>query len=184
MKLEITGRGFDITDRVRDFADSKIEKIKKHLEDIRDATLVLSVEKYRNKAELKFLSEKHVFHGSFEAPDMLQSIDRVIERVENQVRKFKDKQQKTKRNGETIRHHVIASTPEPVNGEVIAEVDREIKIIRTDNAVVKPMSLEESVDELTKLNQDFIIFRNAETNDINVVYRRKDGNIGYIESAY
>ncbi|CAM2008909.1 ribosome hibernation-promoting factor, HPF/YfiA family [Acanthopleuribacter pedis] len=178
MRIDFTGRGVDITDRIRTFTKGKLERLAKHLDDIQDVTVVLSVEKYRQKAEVKFLSKKRAFHCTEETSDMFGSIDRAVEKLETQVKKFKEKKTTLKRNTtESIRHHVI--TPPDREEETAGEA--ELKIIRTDNSVVKPMSLDEAVDELTKLDQEFIIFRNHETDRVNVVYRRNDGNIGYIE---
>jgi putative sigma-54 modulation protein len=179
MKVDFTGRGFDITDRVRDFTSGKLEKLKKHLDDIHGVDVVLSVEKYRNKAEIKFLSQKKGFHGTEETPDMFSSIDKVIDKLETQVRKHKQKIASRKRNtNETIRVNVLSM---PERRDETPRSDRDIRIIHTDHTAVKPMNLEEAVDELEKFNLEFIIYRNSETDRINLVYQRKDGNIGFIE---
>lgn len=179
MKVDFTGRGVDLTDQIRSFTQSKLERLNRHLEDIRDVHVVLSTEKYRHKAEIKFLSGKRSYHGTEETSEMFQSIDRVIDKVESQVKKHKDKLHSRKRNAtQSIRINVIDNTPEP---EPAAKDKRELRIIHTDHSAVKPMSLDEAVDELVKLNQEFIIYRNSETDRINVVYHRRDGNIGYIE---
>lgn len=175
MRIDYTGRGVDITDRIREFTAGKMERLNKLLDEIHDTQVVLSVEKYRHKAEIKFLSHKKTFQGAEETTDMFQSIDRVVDKLESQARKFKDKSHSKKRNTtETIRINVLTSP----NVE-----DREsgLKVIHTDHDTVKPMTLEEAVDSLERLGQEFIIYRNAETDKINLVYRRKDGNIGYIE---
>ncbi|CAM2068273.1 Ribosome hibernation promoting factor [Sulfidibacter corallicola] len=180
MRIDFSGRGVDITDRVRSFTIGKLDRLTKHLDDIQDVTVVLSVEKYRHKAEIKFLSRKRTFVCAEETNDMFGSIDRVVDKLEAQAKKAKEKLNGKKRNThESIRHHVISSPLQERATDVLA--DRELKIIRTDNSVVKPMSLEEAVDELTNFDQEFIIFRNHESDDYNVVYRRKDGHIGYIE---
>jgi putative sigma-54 modulation protein len=176
MKVDFTGRGVDITDRVRSFTQGKLERLRKHLDEINDVHVVLSVEKYRHKAEIKFQTSKRSFHGAEETSEMFQSIDRVIDKLESQARKYKEKMNSRKRNTtESIRINVL-SQPEPTD-----KGERELKVIHTDQSQVKPMSLEEAVDELEKLNQEFIIYRNSETDRINVVYHRKDGNVGYIE---
>ena len=176
MKVDFTGRGMEITDRVRDFTVNKLERLKKHLDDIQDVHVVLSVEKYRNKAEINFLSHKRGFHGAEETSEMIQSIDVVIDKLETQVRKFKEKMTTKKRNTtDSIRINVLTK-PEPAVQE-----RRDIQVIQTDTTAIKPMSLEEAVDELTKFNQEFIIYRNAMSNRVNLVYQRRDGNIGFIE---
>ena len=177
MKIDYTGRGVDITNRVRNFTESKFERITKLLEHVHDIDVVLSVEKYRHKAEIKFQAMKRTFHGTDETNDMFQSIDRVIDKLEAQARKFKDKNNAKKRN-----------TTEPIrkNGEtvdsVVAEPEGtgELRVIRNPNPV-RPMSLDEAVDALGTLDNEFIIYRDAESDAINVVYRRKDGHVGLID---
>ena len=179
MKVDFTGRGVEIEDRIKEFTHGKLERLKKHFDEIHDLTVILSTEKYRHKAEINFLSQKRSFHGAEESSDMYQSIDRAIDKVETQVKKFKQKQMTKKRHTtETIR----ANGMETEEHARKLTGNNEVKVIRSKNNVVKPMSLEEAVEELEKLNQEFIIFRNAETEMVNVVYHRRDGNVGLIES--
>lgn len=176
MRVDFTGRGVDITDRVRSFTQGKLERLRKHLDEINDVHVVLSVEKYRHKAEIKFQSLRKSFHGTEETSEMFQSIDRVIDKLEAQARKYKEKITSRKRNAtESIRVNVISSEETDDGGE------RELKVINSDQSQVKPMSLEEAVDDLQKLKKEFLIYRNSETDRINVVYQRKDGHVGYIE---
>jgi len=173
MKIDFSGRGVDITDRIRDFASSKMERLTRHLDDIRDVAVTLSVEKYRQRAEIRFHALKRVFNGTEETSDMFQSIDKVVDKLENQIRKAKEKVNAKKRNTtETIRS---GETPAPPANP------GEIQVVRNEE-MVKPMNVEEAVEELLKLDHEFIIFRNADNNHIlNVVYRRKDGNVGLID---
>lgn len=178
MKIDFTGRGFEITNRIRNFAESKLERIKKHLDEIQDVGVVLSVEKYRNKAEIKFQSGKRSFHGAEETADMFQSIDKVVDKLESQVRKHKEKLTAKKRHTtESIRH----------NGEALAEPvvshgggEEELRVIRSERPLT-PMNLDEALEELDKLNHNFIIFRDSDSERVNVVYRRDDGNVGLID---
>ncbi len=175
MKIDFTGRGVEINDRIRAFTASKMDRLKRQLDDIRDVVVVLAVEKYRQRAEIRFQASTRVFHGADETNDMFQSIDRVMDKLEAQVRKFKEKINAKKRNTtETIR---AAEEPAPASAPVASG---EIQVIRNNNAV-KPMNVEEAVEELLKLEHEFILFRNADTNALNVVYRRKDGNVGLVD---
>jgi len=176
MKIEFTGRGFEVTNDLKEHTSSKMKLISKMLNSIQDVSVVLSTEKYRHRAEIKFLSHKQIFQGQEETADMLQSIDRVIDKLEKQARRFKEKRLKDKRgSGETIKSPVVSAD---FRDEI---EDQEIKIIKTENYQVKPMSLEEAVEELSKLNQEFSVFRNADSNAITVVFKRNDGNFGYFE---
>lgn len=179
MKIDFTGRGTAVSDQLRDYTQNKMGRLVRHFSDIRDISAVLSVEKYRHRVEIKFFAQKKGFHGAEETSDMFQSVDRVVDKLEAQVKKFKEKKTTKKRHTtDTIR----ASAP-PLNGSAAAPAESrrsEIKVVRT-SPEVKPMNLEEALEELEKLNQEFIIFRNADNEHVNVVYRRKDGHIGLIE---
>ncbi len=176
MKIAFTGRGFDVTEELKEHTSNKMKLIKKLLNSVQDVSVVLSTEKYRHKAEIKFLSNKQIFQGQEETADMTQSIDRVIEKLAKQARRFKEKRIRTKRNtSDSIK--LQADNPVPTK-----DMDEnEIKIIKLDNYQVKPMDLEEAVEELEKLNQDFTVFRNSESDVITVLFKRKNGHYGYIE---
>jgi len=174
MKIDFTGRGVDIDTEMREHTQAKLERLKKHLDDIRDVHVVLSVQKYRHKAEINLQAKRQTFHGQEETSEMMQSIDRVIEKIEKQARRSKAKRinRKRKINGNT--------DVEPVElGDTAA--DGEIRVIRSDNQVVKPMNLDEAVEEIQKFKQEFLIFQNSESQCMGVVYKRPDGHVGYIE---
>jgi len=176
MKIEYTGRGFEVTKEMKEHTSSKMKLIKKMLNSINDVSVVLSTEKYRHKAEIKFLSNKQLFQGQEETVDMFQSIDRVIEKLEKQARRFKEKKLRYKRStSDSIKVQIE-------NTGMEEDLDEsEIKIIKIDNYQVKPMNLEEAVEELVKLKQEFTVFRNSESNAVTVLFQRNDGNYGYIE---
>jgi len=179
MKIDFTGRGVEISDQLRDYTRTKLDRLVRHFADIRDISAVLSVEKYRHRAEIKFSTPKRGFHGSEETSDMFQSVDRVVDKLEAQVKKFKEKKTAKKRHTTAT----IRASETPLNGSPAAPKENtgnDIQIVRTSTPV-KPMNLDEAVEELDKLNQEFIMFRNADNDHVNVVYRRKDGNIGLIE---
>ncbi|MCB1051822.1 MAG: ribosome-associated translation inhibitor RaiA [Acidobacteria bacterium] len=174
MKIDFTGRGFEITPSIRSHTQAKLERLLKHLDGIQDVTVVFSVEKYRQKCEINFLSSKHSFHGAEETDDMLASIDGVIEKLEKQARKLKTKRVTSKRKGqETIR----------VNGEtaLTGSSEPEIRIIHTKPNEIKPMTVEEAVEQLQKSSHEFLVFQNSESDRLGVVFKRKDGHYGFVE---
>jgi len=178
MKIDFTGRGVDINPELRAHTEAKLERLKKHLDDIRDVKVILSVEKYRQKAEINLQARRQTFHSHEETNEMLQSIDRVVEKLEKQARRFKAKRIKTKRKPNGLAEpleEIEAGAPSPEPG---------IRIIKKDNFVLKPMSPEEAVEELQKFNQEFIIFQNSDSEQMGVAYRRRDGHFGYIEPSF
>lgn len=179
MKIDFTGRGIDITDRIREFTQSKLERVTKLLDDVHDIAVVLSVEKYRHKAEIKFTYFKRSFYGTEERNDMFAAIDGVTEKLASQALKHKTKMTTKKRHTtESIR---AAGDALPTETSAGRNPDREVRVIR-NHVEVKLMAIDEAVEELDKFNQDFLIFRNADTDNASVVYRRKDGNVGLIET--
>lgn len=175
MKIEFTGRGVDITDRIRNFTESKFDRLKKHLDAINDVSVVLSVEKYRHRVEIKFSSQKQSFHGHEETNDMFQAIDRVIDKLESQVRKYKQKKNDGKRRGsESIRHADVADSDTTGHEE-------DLRVIR-DSREVSPMSLEAAIEELDNTEEGFVMYRDLETNTVSLVFKRADGHIGLIEA--
>lgn len=178
MRIDFTGRGVEVSDRIREFTLSKMDRLKKMLGDIQDVKTVFTVEKYRHRAEINFHADRHDFHGAEETHDLFQSIDGVIEKLEKQVRRHKDKKMSKKRHTtDSIRTNGHRLEPLPTN---TSDFDQEIQVIPVDLGQVQPMALEEAVDSLTKFKNEFLVFRNADTEVINVVYRRKDGHIGHI----
>lgn len=178
MKIDFTGRGFDVSDHTRNFTTEKMAHLDRIMEGITNVQVVLSVEKYRHRAEIKFSAQKQVFHGTEESEDMFQSIDKVIDKLEAQVRKHKSKISARKRNtAETIRSGDLDGPTDDESKPV--SVDGPMEVIPSDIRV-RLMSVEEAAEELQKFKQEFLTFRNAENEAVNVVYRRKDGHIGLI----
>lgn len=181
MKIDFSGRGIDITDRIRTFTESKLERLKRLADDIQDVSVTLSVEKYRQKAEIKFHSAKSVFHGAEETSDMFGSIDSVVSKLESQLKKRKNKNTARKRaTRESIRVNVLEL---PKEAEAEAPSDREIQVIPTEHSEIRPMALDEAVEELQQKKREFIFFRNSHNDLVNIVYHRRDGNIGLIETG-
>lgn len=177
MKIDFTGRGVEVSDRLREVTQTKMDRLKKIMGELQNVKTVFTVEKYRHKVEINFHADRHDFHGAEETHDLFQSIDGVVDKLEKQVRRFKDKKMAKKRaTTETIRANDMFAPPSD-GGQ---EPEREIQVIPVNPASVRPMAIEEAVDSLAKFKHEFLVFRNADTEVINVVYRRKDGHIGHI----
>jgi putative sigma-54 modulation protein len=178
MQISVTFRNMEPSDALKAYATEKIERLKKYLDTPTDVQVVLSKHKYRNSAEVKMVTRGIVMAGSENTEDMYSSIDLVVDKIERQARKYKDKLRAYKPTslGEEVRvrYEVLEQSP--------AEEDRSPRIIESQEISAKPMSVEEAVMQMDLMNNDFLVFTNAGTRDVNVVYRRKDGNIGLIEA--
>lgn len=186
MQIKVTARHLDLTDALRDYSESKLSRITKFLDEVIDAHIVLSVERYRHIAEITIKTNQAVIHGQGESDDMYNAIDFAVERVERQLIRFKGKYRvPTKGKPEQERFlgmATVASLDEIPDQEGSATGNaNEPQVIRSRRYATKPMSLEEAVMQMKTLTNMFLVFTNAHSEEVNVLYRRKDGNFGLIE---
>ncbi len=170
MNIIINGRHLDITVAIRDYTEAKIKKFDKFLSNISEAIVTLTVEKYRHKAEVLIKANGLLIQAESITGELYSSIDEVVEKLERQIKKYKEKI--TSRRKETRK----ATPPEP--SVAIEEYSRIIKRKRFD---MKPMNPEEAAMQMDLMDKDFFVFTNDQSGDINVIYRREDGNFGLIE---
>jgi putative sigma-54 modulation protein len=173
MNITITGRNLEVTSAIREYVEKEIGRFDRYLPNIDSVSVVLEVEKYRQKADVTVIANNMTLRGTEETNDLYVSIDSAIEKIEKQVHKKKEK-------WETRRHSGFSG------GEVIAEsVDEDVPGPRVYKQTIqfKPMPLDEAVMEFESSNHEFVVFTNAKTQRVNVLYRRRDGNLGLIEPA-
>jgi putative sigma-54 modulation protein len=178
MQISVTFRNMEPSEALKAYAAEKIERLKKYLDSPVDVHVVLSKHKYRNAAEVRMMSRGIVMRGAENTEDMYSSIDLVVDKIERQARKYKDKIRAYKpiSLGEEIRvRHEILDQSSLMEDSVP-------KIIESQEFSAKPMSVDEAVMQMDLMNDEFLVFMNAATKDVNVIYRRKDGNIGLIEA--
>ncbi len=178
MRINITFRHVESSDDLKEYAEQRLKKLKKYADGPMDVNVVLTVEKFRNTAEVVISGDGIRAAAKEMHEDMKAAIDLVSDKIEKQLKKFREKL-KT-RNKRQAAASKGATPPAPEISEAgSAEVPEEI--IHVEKLEYKPMSVEEAVAQLQVLGQDFIVFTNAETNKINVIYWRKDGTLGLIE---
>jgi len=177
MKITISGKNMDITDALRDVTEKKLGKLEKYFYEDVSVNVTLSVEKNRHIIEVTIPFSGAIIRAEESSDDMYQSIDKVIDVLERQIRKHKTKLQKKNKGLETIRFENIQALPPE-------DDDKEPKIVKTKRFAMKPMDAEEAVLQMELLRHSFYVFRNAETDEVNIVYKRKDGNYGLIEPEF
>ncbi len=177
MRLQVKGRNLDVTDSIRSYAEQKLKKLDKQLNDATEIELELAVEKNpsiaaNQIAEATVWTKGPTLRAREASEDMRASIDQLTEKLVRQVRHYRDK-----RSYRGARNHA------PVDEGVPALEDDQLEqqIVKTKQFPDKPMSPDEAVLQLELIGHDFFVFRNAETSEVNVVYRRKDGGYGLIE---
>jgi putative sigma-54 modulation protein len=176
MRVEYTGRQIEVTPAIQKFTADRLKKIKKLLGESIEVHAILTVEKYRHIAEINLKSTSFKLNGLEETNDMYTSINAVLEKIERQALKAKDRMiaKKRKSSSGNMGHPLGVIEPSQTNPE-------QPRIIRSESYAAKPMTVEEAVLEVTGSKSDFLVFRNAESDKVSVVYRRKDGNFGLIE---
>ena len=175
MRITISGRNIELTEGLKQAVEEKLSKLEKFFKPDTDVYVTLSVEKDRQKIEVTIPAKGHVIRSEQVSSDMYVSIDLVEEVIERQLRKYKNKlvdQQQT-----------AASLSKAFVEEEIHD-DDEIKIIRSKRFAMKPMDPEEACIQMDLLGHNFYVFRNAETDEVNVVYKRKGNTFGLIEPEF
>jgi putative sigma-54 modulation protein len=175
MAMNVRGKNIEITPALREYVEKRVGKITKYFSTLGEITVVLTVEKGRHIVEVTVPVNGILLRGEESTLDMYTSIDLVIEKLEKQIEKYKTKLSRKLRAG-SFKGELIPNIP---------EVETEaFKIVKTKRFAIKPMNVEEAVMQMNLINHDFFMFLNADTEDVNVVYRRKDGNYGLIEPGF
>lgn len=188
MLINIKGRNMEVTDALSSYVNKKVQKLEKYFHDLKEAVVVLSVQRGMHVVEVQLEGDGVTLRGEERrGTDMYGSIDQVVEKLETRVKRFKGKLYgKSTEEGpkakEAIKEELMAEAygAEGEEGEVMEE---EPSIVRTKSFAMKPMSPEEATQRMELLHHTFYVFRNAQTEEVNVVYKRDDGNYGLIEPA-
>jgi putative sigma-54 modulation protein len=178
MRLELTGRHVEITPDLRKQVEKKLAKLDRLLKGgIVSVQAVLTLEKYRHKSEVTVHARGENFlHGLGDTNSWETSINDAIEKIAQQLQKLKGKWQERKRRATPARVVSIAAAEPPAPPE-----PKPRRVRRVPRYPVKPMTIEEAALSVDAGDDAFLVFRNATTDSINVVYRRKDGHLGLIE---
>ena len=181
MKVVIKGKHFDVTDAIRNYLEKRMAKIERHFDHILDVIVTFSVEKNRQIIEVTLQANRALIRAEEETDDMYTSIDKVVDKLERQIQKYKEKFYQKPYTGS------IKEIEQPVIKENNTEKDMLVesgKIVKTKRFAIKPMSVEEAAMQMDLLGHTFFVFANDSTNKVNVVYKRKDGNFGLIEPEF
>ncbi len=171
MDITVTFRHVESTESLKEYAEEKLSKIDKYFDYPTEAHIVLTAEKFRRMADVTLNVNGAVIKAEEETEDMYSAIDQVMDKIEIQVKRYRDKirNRRTKAGSGTADEAVDSAVDEPV--------------IEIEKLVAKPMDPEEAAMQFTMSQQEFLVFRNSRSGEINVIYKRKDGNLGLIEPA-
>jgi ribosomal subunit interface protein len=175
MKFTISGRNIDVTPGLRTAVEDKLGKLDRYFTHETEAIVTLGVEKDRQIIEVTIPVKGNIIRSEQVSNDMYVSIDLVEEVIERQLRKYKNKIVDKHQDGVNLQKTFI---------EKDGLEDEEIKIVRTKNFGIKPMYPEDACIQMELLGHDFFVFCNAETEEVNVVYKRKGSTYGLIEPSF
>ncbi|MBI3264939.1 MAG: ribosome-associated translation inhibitor RaiA [Acidobacteria bacterium] len=184
MRFLLTGRHVEVTPAVRRLVDTKLAKLGRMLNDsLVSAQVVVWRERYRHIVEISVHARgDHILHGLGDTAAWDTSLTEAVEKISHQAKKLKGKWQERKRHATPAKIVAVEAPASGRQGRRGAEPeDGRPMIVRPSRYAVKPMTIEEAALAIEDAREAFVVFRNATTDAVNVVYRRKDGNLGLIE---
>ena len=178
MGISFTFRHMEPSTELKSYVEEKVYKVKKYFDSPVEAHIVLKVEKFRHIADMTLSVDGNKIKAVDESGDMYLSIDQAMDKIEEQLRRMLSRKREYKL--ENIKGEDF------LNGEIEAQdklAESEPKIIKTERVDIKPMDINEAAMQMELSKRNFLVFTNSKSNNINVIYKRKDGNLGLIETS-
>lgn len=188
MNVHITFRHLQPVESLKQYAREKVEKVNRSLDKIGDATVVLTLERHLHHADIRVHSGSFLLRGRDKSEDMFASIDLAMEKIDRQLKRYKDKMKGHHASRDSVRHP-------PNGGEETRSVRHQVleaahedsagsrRVVKTNEFLAQPMALEEAIMHMDLMNNTFLVFTNSTTMEMNVVYHRHDSTIGLIEAS-
>lgn len=171
MQTSVTFKNLDSSEHLKAYVRDKLTRLDKYLHNPAEANVVLSVEKHRHIAEVNILGDRLSINGTEETTDMYSAIDMVMDKIEAQIKKGKQK----------VRERRGDSPKEMLADAALAEEVESVGRVEVMSIEYKPMDVEEAVMQLNLSKDAFLVFTNAHTDRVNVLYRRRNGDFGLIQ---
>jgi putative sigma-54 modulation protein len=175
MKITVTFRNTEGENWQKEYVEERLGKLKKYIDNPVDARVILSVEKFRNTAEINLSANGLNINSKEEEKDMHLAIDNAIEKIERQLKKHKEKIRGFKSNqsrGEEPDHESLDEEGEDLS---------ELGVVETRKIVLKPMSIDDAIMEMETTKNRFVIYRDSSSEKVSVIYRRDDGKFTLLE---
>jgi putative sigma-54 modulation protein len=187
MQMSVTFRHMEPSEALKQYVVDKLQRVRRLFPDPIRAQIVLSLERYLHKADIIItLNNGLSIKGTELTEDMYAAIDLVMDKIERQVRRYKDKinsHRPTPGPEVLVSYEVMRPLNEVGAQEPASEPEPSYSIIKTTKFFAKPMSPDEAIMQMNLLGNDFLVFTNSDTRDVNVVYKRADGNYGLVETG-
>jgi putative sigma-54 modulation protein len=176
MQTSVTFKNIDPSDHLKSYVSEKLNRFDKYLYNPAEANVVLSVEKFRHIAEINIIGDRLNINGKEETEDMYSAIDMTLDKLEKQIKKNKQKTRE-RRTGKG------KAKPNPDTVFMATEEDYEKQVV-VKNIDYKPMDVDEAIMQMDLMNGNFLVFTNARSDQVNVLYRRNDGDFGLIQPSH
>ena len=186
MDLQIQAKNVRLSDGAREYILKKHRRLERHLKGLSDARVELTGTSSRAKdervtAQMTLSTGRHVLRGQERGPDVYAAIDAVADVMDRQIERYKGKVYRSEQPRESVRAGAAPDEESPDGGERPPAFD-EARVVRTKRFAVTPMDSQEAIDRMELLSHSFFLFYNVDTEEYNVVYRRRDGDYGIIEA--
>jgi len=176
MQTSVTFKNLDPSDHLKSYVGDKLDRFDKFLDNPAEANVVLAVEKFRHIAEINISGDRLSINGKEETVDMYSAIDMVLDKLEKQIKKNKEKIRERRSASKNRNRSMLDEVSNPPD----EDIERQVKI---RNIEYKPMDIEEAVLQMDLVEDNFLVFTNARSDQINVLYRRRDGHFGLIQPS-
>lgn len=174
MQVSVTFRHIDATESLKKHAIDKIEHLKKYLDDSASAHAVLSTEKLAQRADIQVSSHGVMMRGKEDSSDLYNSIDRAVEKLETQIKRYKDK---------LVNHKPRTGTRMKIKFDTFETNSVPSSIVETKEVEARPMMVDEACMQMDLLGSEILVFLNAKTEHMNILYRKKGQKYGLIEAV-
>jgi putative sigma-54 modulation protein len=171
MNTSVRFKNLEPSDALKSYVSEKLNRMEKYFNGPAEANVVLSIEKFRHSAEINIMGDRLIINGKEETEEMYSAIDMVLDKLEGQIKKSKQKGRKYRSKGKTG----------AMRSEQPGDMEGDQPRVRVHHIEFKPMDVDEAVMQMDLINDTFLVFTNARTESVNVLYRQKDGNYGLIQ---
>ena len=182
--VKVKGKHLQVTDGLREHAEQRLQRLEKYFGNIREATVIESIEGGQHRVEVTLEGDGLLLRGEERTENMYASLDRVVEKLEQRVKKFKEKHTHLRNHQESLRTTSVHNDRSGIEGVLPADTDEEQEqrphIVRTKAVTMKPMGIDDAVQMLELTDHEWFVYLDMQTNMTQVVYRRRDGNYGLV----
>lgn len=176
MQTSVTFKNLDPSETIKSYVSDKLDRFDRYLYSSAEANVVLSVEKFRHIAEVNISGDRMTFIGKEETDDMYSAIDMVLDKIEKQIKRGKQKFRERRPGNNLKKKSAYSERSSTADEDAVQQ-------IHIRNIDYKPMDVEEAVMQMDLIDDNFLVFTNAKSERVNVLYRRKDGNYGLIQPS-